>query len=98
MLSRLTTSEQEIELRDGVSWIRGLTGQARVPFCFPWGGPKTYTTDTISLLERLGYSVAFNTVRRPIALDRDGRFELPRVDTRDLPPYTSGDLAFSDEG
>jgi peptidoglycan/xylan/chitin deacetylase (PgdA/CDA1 family) len=91
MLSRLTPTEQESELADGVGWIQALTGQARVPFCYPWGGRGTYTDETVSVLERYGYSVAFNTVRRRIDLARDDRFELPRLDTRDLPPYTSGE-------
>jgi peptidoglycan/xylan/chitin deacetylase (PgdA/CDA1 family) len=93
MLSRLTSNEQEGELRDGVAWIRAVTGQARVPFCYPWGGPKTYTSDTLRILARTGYSVAFNTVRRRIEIGRDGRYELPRLDTRDLPPYTAGEPA-----
>jgi peptidoglycan/xylan/chitin deacetylase (PgdA/CDA1 family) len=91
MLSRLHAAEQEVELRDGVAWIRGLTGQAHVPFCYPWGGPKTYTSDTVDLLGRLGYSLAFNTVRRRVEVGRDARFELPRLDTRDLPPYAVGE-------
>jgi peptidoglycan/xylan/chitin deacetylase (PgdA/CDA1 family) len=88
MLSRLTVTEQEEELSDGVAWIRDLTGQRSVPFCYPWGGPKTYTRATLAVLQRAGYSVAFNTVRRRIEIGRDARFELPRLDTRDLPPYT----------
>jgi peptidoglycan/xylan/chitin deacetylase (PgdA/CDA1 family) len=91
MLSRLSAGEQETELRNGVSWVRRLTGQGRVPFCYPWGGPKTYTADTLRLLDSAGYSVAFNTVRRRVEIGRDGRYELPRVDTRDLPPYTAGE-------
>jgi peptidoglycan/xylan/chitin deacetylase (PgdA/CDA1 family) len=91
MLSRLTVSEQEVELSGGVPWIRRLTGQSHVPFCYPWGGPRTYTGETVAVLERTGYSMAFNTVRRPIELARDGRFELPRIDTRDVHPYTSGE-------
>jgi peptidoglycan/xylan/chitin deacetylase (PgdA/CDA1 family) len=90
MLSRLTAAEQERELGDGVEWIRELTGQRTVSFCYPWGGRRTYTADTLRALERLGYSVAFNTERRLADNRQDGRFELPRVDTRDLPPYTSG--------
>ena len=93
MLSRLAAGDQESELREGVAWIRALTRQARVPFCYPWGGPKTYTTDTLRILEQTGYSAAFNTVRRPIEIGRDGRFELPRMDTRDLPPYTAAEPA-----
>ncbi len=87
LLSRLTADEQQIELRDGVAWLRALTGRATVSFCYPWGGPKTYTADTMRILEDTGYSVAFNTVRRPLDVGRDHRFELPRVDTRDLPPH-----------
>jgi peptidoglycan/xylan/chitin deacetylase (PgdA/CDA1 family) len=90
MLSRLTSGEQQQELADGVSWIRAITGQSTVSFCYPWGGPRTYTSDTLRILADTGYSVAFNTVRRRADLLRDGRFELPRLDTRDLPPYASG--------
>lgn len=91
MLSRLPAAEQEHELRSGVAWIGALTGQARVPFCYPWGGPQTYTRDTVRILAEAGYSLAFNTVRRKLAVGLDGRFELPRFDTRDLPPYTGGE-------
>jgi hypothetical protein len=35
--------------------------------------------------------VAFNTERRRLRVAVDGRYELPRLDTRDLPPYTRGE-------
>lgn len=91
MLSRLTRDEQRLELEGGVRWIRELTGQHGVPFCYPWGGPGTYTAETVALLAELGYSMAFNTVRRRVEFDRDGRFELPRLDARDLPPYANSE-------
>jgi peptidoglycan/xylan/chitin deacetylase (PgdA/CDA1 family) len=90
MLSRLTRDEQGHELADGVRWIREMTAQATVSFCYPWGGPHTYTSDTLQILADTGYSAAFNTVRRRADLRRDHRFELARVDARDLPPYTGG--------
>ena len=90
MLARLTPGDQRRELEDGVRWIRAITGQATVSFCYPWGGPRTYTADTLRILSDVGYSVAFNTVRRLADLGRDDRLELPRLDTRDLPPHTSG--------
>jgi peptidoglycan/xylan/chitin deacetylase (PgdA/CDA1 family) len=93
LLSRLSADEQDRELRGGVRWIRGLTGQSTVPFCYPWGGPYTYTAGTRRILREAGYSVAFNTVRRRVSVDDDDRYELPRVDTRDLPPYTGGEPA-----
>jgi peptidoglycan/xylan/chitin deacetylase (PgdA/CDA1 family) len=64
MLSRLSTDEQEAELRDGAAWIRAITGQVHVPFCYPWGGRGTYTAETIRILRDTGYALAFNTVRR----------------------------------
>jgi peptidoglycan/xylan/chitin deacetylase (PgdA/CDA1 family) len=91
MLSRLSAADQRIELEAGVAWLRQLTGQAGVPFCYPWGGPQTYTPETVRILGECGYSLAFNTVRRRLSVDRDHRFELPRFDTRDLPPYTTGE-------
>jgi peptidoglycan/xylan/chitin deacetylase (PgdA/CDA1 family) len=97
MLSRLSDAEQAKELASGVAWVAALTGQARVAFCYPWGGPKTYTRQTVELLARCGYSVAFTSERRRADLARDGRFELPRIDTRDLPPYTDGVGTVEDE-
>lgn len=91
VLSRLSPAEQRDELAGGVEWIRGMTRQRGVSFCYPWGGSQTYTTETRRILAEGGYSLAFNTVRRPASLGRDDRFELPRLDTRDLPPYTSGE-------
>jgi peptidoglycan/xylan/chitin deacetylase (PgdA/CDA1 family) len=91
MLSRLGVDEQRAELADGIEWIRALTAQSSVPFCYPWGGAKTYTADTVRVLGDLGYSLAFNTVRRRLRIGQDGRYELPRLDTRDLPPYTPGE-------
>jgi peptidoglycan/xylan/chitin deacetylase (PgdA/CDA1 family) len=93
MLSRLTESEQESELRAGVEWIAQLTGQATVSFCYPWGGARTYTRKTLQLLERYGYSVAFTSERRRADVSRDPAMELPRIDTRDLPPYVAEDAA-----
>lgn len=93
LLSRLPPAEQEAELDRGVGWIRSLTQQPTVSFCYPWGGPRTYTRDTLRILRDCGYSVAFNTVRRRVHLDQDTRYELPRIDTRDLPPYTADEPA-----
>lgn len=91
MLSRLDDRAQVEEIQSGVSWIQSLTGQARVPFCYPWGGLATYTQDTVRILAESGYALAFNTVRRRMQPGVDGRFEIPRIDTRDLPPFTSGE-------
>ena len=87
VLSRLSAAEQAEELTEGVSLIRELTGQDTVPFCYPYGFPHTYNEDTVRILDAAGYSLAFNTVRRHARPDLDPRFELPRFDTRDVPPF-----------
>jgi peptidoglycan/xylan/chitin deacetylase (PgdA/CDA1 family) len=92
MLSRLSVEDQRQELAGGVDWIRAMTGQDSIPFCYPWGGVRTYTSDTVRLLRDTGYALAFNTVRRRARPGVDDRFEIPRFDTRDLPPYTRGEV------
>jgi peptidoglycan/xylan/chitin deacetylase (PgdA/CDA1 family) len=85
VLSRLSRAEQRRELAAGVALITRLTGQRTVPFCYPYGFPHTYNTDTLDLLADIGYSMAFNTVRRAAELPAPSRYELPRLDTRDVP-------------
>ena len=88
MLSRLSPAEQDEELRDGVRLdSRAHRPGARVVL-LPVGRPRHLHPRLARLLARPGYSVAFNTVRRRIAGGADHRYELPRLDTRDLPPYT----------
>lgn len=85
ILSRLGYDDQYAELKDGVTVIRQLTGQDSVPFCYPYGHVHTYNDETLSILERTGYAMAFNTVRSPVEFDSIGsHYELPRFDTRDV--------------
>lgn len=84
VLSRLSREEQAAELVGGVALIRRLTGQLRVPFCYPYGFTHTYNQDTLDVLAEAGYSVAFNTVREAARLPAASRYELPRFDTRDV--------------
>ncbi len=87
VLSRLDRDAQARETARGVSLIRELTGQAGVPFCYPYGHAHTYNTDTLAVLDQAGYSLAFTTARRLARPGLDQRLEVPRMDTRDLPPF-----------
>lgn len=87
VLSRLDLAAQRRELADGVRRLRVLTGQASIPFCYPYGHPHTYNADTVAVLGQCGYGMAFNTVRRLARPALDPAFEIPRFDTRDLPPF-----------
>lgn len=87
VLARLAVAEQRSELAGGVDLIRTLSGQTSVPFCFPYGSIHTYTDETLVELKQCGYSIAFTTERRCAVTARENRFEIPRFDTRDLPPF-----------
>jgi len=84
VLSRLDAAAQRAELCHGPRLVSELTGQHTVSFCYPYGFSHTYNADTLSVLAECGYSMAFNTVRREIVFGQDQRYELPRVDTRDV--------------
>lgn len=90
VLSRLPADAQRDEVAGGVARIRALTGQRSVPFCYPYGHAHTYNADTVAVLDAAGYSLAFTTARRLVRPGEDHPFELPRIDTRDLPPFSEG--------
>lgn len=87
ILSRLTPLEQEAELLGGVAAIRSLTGQKCVPFSYPFGHRQTYNVCTLDLLRREGYAGAFTTTRAKVERT-SALHELPRMDTKDLSPFT----------
>ena len=84
VLSRLTPAAQRDQIEHGIAWIRELTGQATVPFCYPHGHAHAYTPETVAILRRAGYSMAFTAVRDFTPASAALRYELPRYDTCDV--------------
>lgn len=95
VLSRLPADEQHAQLADGVQWIQALTGQTSVPFCYPHGHAHAYTPDTVRLVREGGYSMAFTAVRGTSLPSTAARFEVPRLDTRDVPSTDCDTVAVS---
>jgi peptidoglycan/xylan/chitin deacetylase (PgdA/CDA1 family) len=89
VLSRLSPDAQRREVELGVSRVQALTGQSSVPFCYPYGHAHTFDGTTIAALRAAGYATAFTTTRRAVDALNDDPFQLPRYDTRDLPPFTA---------
>lgn len=87
VLLQLDRDAQRREVAHGVALIRELTGQRRAPFCYPYGHTHTYNKDTLAVLAEAGYGMAFTTDRGLARPGIDPRFEMPRLDTRDLPPF-----------
>tara|TARA_B100001123_G_scaffold295929_1_gene330040 strand:- start:12314 stop:13264 length:951 start_codon:yes stop_codon:yes gene_type:complete len=88
VLSRLPAVVQRKEIQQGCARIRALTDQTVVPFCYPYGHAHTYNSVTVDAVRAGGYSTAFTTARRLVDSVADDPLELPRYDTRDLPPFT----------
>lgn len=97
VLSRLDEAAQRAELSDGVATVRALTNQGGVPFCYPYGHRQTFDATTIRLLGELGYETAFTTVRQLADPTQAAPFEIPRFDTRDVPPAHPMPAAVSGE-
>lgn len=90
VLSRMDFQDQLEQLKDGLPLVQNLTDQSSVPFCYPYGHTHTYDQNTVTILRNIGYSMAFNTVRSPVFFQTFNPYELPRFDTKDLPPFTDG--------
>lgn len=86
-LDSLPREEQEREIARTVAFLARVYGQPPVDWvmCYPFG---SYNTDTLDLLWRAGCALGLTT-RVDLAADLSARFELPRLDTNDLP--TRGD-------
>nr|MBI3611654.1 polysaccharide deacetylase family protein [Nitrospirota bacterium] len=84
VLSRLSPDEQRREVAGVPAMIGDLCGQRLVPFCFPYGLAGTYGTETLRAIEEEGYASAVTIVAEPVRFGQAQRFELPRLDTRDI--------------
>jgi peptidoglycan/xylan/chitin deacetylase (PgdA/CDA1 family) len=81
-LGKMSRPEQASEIKGSLR-ILELIGQPAkgFSFCFPYG---SYNSDTIALLKEFGCSMAL-TNRSAVAQSTDSTFELPRLDTTELP-------------
>jgi len=84
VLSRLSVEEQRLEVADAPEFIRKLSGQNEIPFCYPFGLPATYGVETLPILEAAGYASAFTVIAKPVEFKKVNLFELPRTDTNDV--------------
>ena len=95
LLSRLNFQDQLEQLKEGITLVQNLTNQSSVPFCYPYGHTHTYNQNTLTILANIGYSMAFNTARYPVLFEQAEQYEIPRFDTKDLPPFNKDFLNLS---
>lgn len=89
-LGLLSRKTQENEIDKSIEFIREIGGDANSwTMCYPFGH---YNEDTISILKQRGCKLGL-TVRVNIAdMDVDQRFELPRLNTNDIPKQRNAEL------
>lgn len=84
VLSRLSDSEQRVEIEGSINFLKELDKSSPTVFCYPFGHKQTFNECTKQVLRDNGVHSAFSTTRAEIDLKADCIFELPRFDTVDI--------------
>ena len=82
LLSRLNYSKQLKEINNSKSFLSNLIKSDINFFCYPYGGIKSYNSNTIKILKRLKFKLAYSVYNKDITkydLSKK-KFELPRYD------------------
>lgn len=82
-LGSLDKAAQQFELEESLRFIKSIGGnEHRWTMCYPYGN---YNNDTLDLLKALNCKLALTTRVDIAKTSGDGKFELPRLDTNDIP-------------
>jgi peptidoglycan/xylan/chitin deacetylase (PgdA/CDA1 family) len=80
---KLDKSQQEIEIKKSIHFLKEIgTNINYMTLCYPYG---SYNNITIELLKNYNFQCAFTTVPVVANLKTIKKFEIPRLDTNDLP-------------
>jgi peptidoglycan/xylan/chitin deacetylase (PgdA/CDA1 family) len=82
LLSRLSYREQLKELKNSKIFLEKIINKNIDTFCYPYGGKISYNNNTLKILKKLNYKLAYSVEYRDISF-RDIRqkpYELPRYD------------------
>lgn len=87
VLSKLSFAEQKEEIESSFSFLETLIGEPVNYFCYPYGGPYTFTSQTERLLEENGSVLSFAVEPRDVTLNdlRERPQALPRFDCNMFP-------------
>jgi peptidoglycan/xylan/chitin deacetylase (PgdA/CDA1 family) len=87
-LSSLTKEQQNYEIDRSINFMQGIgVNMKRWTICYPYGD---YNQDTLEVLSEKGCKLGFTTRTDIADIILDRRFELPRLDTNDLPKDRHG--------
>jgi len=82
LLSRLSYKEQFKELNNSKIFLEKILNKSIDTFCYPYGGKVSYNNNTLKILKKLKYKLAFSVEYRDISLKdiEQKPYELPRYD------------------
>jgi peptidoglycan/xylan/chitin deacetylase (PgdA/CDA1 family) len=82
LLSRLSYREQFKELNNSKTFLEKIINKNIDTFCYPYGGRISYNDNTLKILKKLKYKLAYSVQHRDISLKdiQKKPYELPRYD------------------
>lgn len=82
LLSKLSYKKQFKELKNSKIFLERIINKNVDTFCYPYGRKISYNEDTIKILKKLKYKLAFSIEHRDISLKylKKKPYELPRYD------------------
>ena len=82
LLSRLSYREQFKELNNSKIFVEKIINQSIDTFCYPYGGKISYNGNTLKILKKLKYKLAYSVENRDISFKdtQQKPYELPRYD------------------
>jgi peptidoglycan/xylan/chitin deacetylase (PgdA/CDA1 family) len=82
LLSRLSYRKQFNEIKNSKTFLEKIINRNVDTFCYPYGGKISYNTNTIKILKKLKYKLAYSVEYRDITLTdiQKKPYELPRYD------------------
>ena len=82
LLSRLSYKEQFKELNNSKIFLEKILNKSIDTFCYPYGGKISYNNNTLKILKKLKYKLAYTVEYKDISLENIQKkpYELPRYD------------------
>ncbi len=82
LLSRLSYKEQFKEINNSKIFLEKIINKNIETFCYPYGGKISYNNNTLKILKKLNYKLAYSVEYRDISLKdiEQKPYELPRYD------------------
>lgn len=74
----VSTNDVLYEMQTSKDWLQQHLGSHVVTYCYPNGSKNDFTPTSKNICRRLGYEVAFTTLRKHISPKTD-KYEIPRI-------------------